>query len=735
MTFVFGSLLAAAISLLMIFAGYMAAGFLAAETRVARMALASLFGLAWVVFAVSVMGAFMPLRGAATWLAWIPSFGVFLVPTTRRQLRADFTAAARSQIGLSAAAGFALLWLVLLLPFLAFPDLALFDGKTNHDNFFWCIGSQYLQSHDYLTIAAKNRDFPLFNVTWSFCGWHPVWARMASEGYLALTTASFGQTPVRLYNFFVSALALPWVLVTFALAGRMGLTALSRRAVAFVFFCQPVLFFFVANGNVPNLFGTLFSGGLWFVALLLADAAPGSRWPLAIIGIFFLHGILASYPEILVFALAPVGMLAWWKYFAEKSGRFRLLGWVAIIVFVGFCLNPVTTVRLWSGIENSIGQAQDDSAWANIFSRVTYAGYLPSLITLGVPSIRLYGLAGGLIASVAVGVSTVLIFKLTPRRLELFFSVAGFLALLAYTVVMSFGYGWQKSVQFFGIPLAVIFPMLFVGIMEERWRVFAAHRWTLAALLGTLVVMAHSMVGVAWENLKSASRKGITQPMLTYRERAAAEFPHQPVYVDGATFRAAFFESMWSACLFPENPLVFVSREEEAGGYLRDFVSLDNPTEETTAGRYYVGARWARAFDYNPVPLVKDRVGVVLKEHNLVTEFSGFYHVVGVPDMCNAEFSFTMYPYADGWLEFALEPNGKAMANCELKGIIVTSAGTQPLAAKPDGKGRLVVRFPLTAKTRNAITVAISGGPKIDPDVDDPPYPFRIVGITSGRTP
>jgi hypothetical protein len=32
-------------------------------------------------------------------------------------------------------------------------------------------------------------------------------------------------------------------------------------------------------------------------------------------------------------------------------------------------------------IQSSIRMVHDDSAWANIFNRVTFAGYLPSLIT------------------------------------------------------------------------------------------------------------------------------------------------------------------------------------------------------------------------------------------------------------------------------------------------------------------------------------------------------------------
>ena len=734
MNFVFGSFLAAIASLLMIFAGYMVMGFLAGETRVNRVALASLLGLAWVVFVASVVGAVMPLRGAVTWIAWAPAFGVFALPTTRRQLMADIAGLVRSPLALPATAGLGLLWITLLLPFLVFPDLVLFDGKTNHDNFFWCVGAQYLQSHDYLTIAAKNRDFPLFNVTSSFCGWRPVWARMASEGYLALTSASFGETPIRLYNFLVSALALPWTLVTFALARRMGLPALRRYTVAFVFFCQPILFFFVANGNGPNLLGTLFSGGLWLVALLLTDRGARS-WPLVITGILLLHGILASYPEILVFALAPIGLLVLRQMFGEGSGRFRLFGLMVAIVLIGLGLNPVTTVRLWTGIQSSITTARIDNGWANIFDRVTFAGYLPSFITLGIPSIRLYGMAGGIVASVAVAMSFFVLFKSSSRRLELFFPMAGFLSLLAYTIFTSFGYGWQKSVQFFGIPLAAMFPVLLAGIAQEKLRAAASHRGVLVALLGTLGIMVHTMVGVTAENLKSATSKGLTQSMLTLQARAAAEFPGQPVYVDGATFRAAFFQSMWSARLFPENPLVFISRQDQAGGYLRDFVQLDNPTVPATTGRYYVAANWARAFDYDPVPLVKDRVGVVLRQHNLMPEFAGFYREVGLPEMCQAEFSLAIYPYADGWLEFTLEPNGVAAPQCKLNGTVVTAAGTRRIETSLDGNGRLVARFPLQAGTRNAITAAISGGPTIDPEVDNPPYPFRILRIASGRNP
>jgi len=732
MIFLQGTLAAGSVSVLLVLAGYAVIGFLPNKTSLSRVALASLLGLAWVIFFASAVGPLVPLGRVVAWLTWIPAGIALLLPTTRNQIRRDFLALAQSPSARSAAGGLAVLWFALLLPFLVYPDLVFFDGKTNHDNFFWCVGAEYLQSHNYLTVAARNREFPLYNLTWSFCGPNPVWARMGAEGYLALTSAMFGRSPVQLYNFLTTAFVVPWLLLTLAIARQLGLNKISPAGAALIACGQPILFFFIANGNLPNLLGVLFSGGLWLVVLLVAEARQRS-WRMALAGLLFVHGMLACYPEIFPVALAPIVFFAIRHFLIRTSGRSNLLVWAAGLVAGGLCVNPMTTVRLWSGILNSIGQVQQDSGWPNIFDRLTSAGYLPGLVTLAIPSVRLYGFAGGCVASVAVLASLFLLLRGTPHRSTLLISLSGFFGMLAYTMVQSFGYGWQKSAQFSGIHLAVIFPVLLVGLVDGAVRARPWRPWALSAMVITLGVMVHAVIGTAAENLKLGGQKGLTQGLFSLRDRVAAKFPGQPIQVDGATFRAAFFHSMWSAELFPHNPLVFLSRSDQPAGYLSDSVTRANSTTPAATGLYYVGAAWAQAFDYDAIPVAADRVGVLLNQHNLITEFSGFYRPTGRPEMTGAEFGLVVVPYADGWLEFTLEPNGPTSANCRLSATVTTAKGGQNLEASLDASRRLKVRFPLAAGTRNTITATISGGPVADLTGDEQWRPFRIVSVHSGR--
>ena len=734
MTLLSGTAIAGSLGALMIMAGYVVAGFMTAEGRLTRLAVANLVGLAWLIFGASVVGAMVPLSGPGVWLLWIPVLVTWLIPAPRKQLQADIQSLAKSPHFYAAAGGMALLWLALLLPCLVYPDLIFFDGKTNHDNFFWCVAAEYLQANHYLTVPVVSRDYPLFNVVNSITGWKPTWGRMGTEGWLAVLSSTVRRSPVEIFNFVACSLVLPWLLTVLAIARRMGLRSLNRWLLMLVCFCQPVLFFFIANGNLPNLLGAIFGGGLWLLALLLYEES-GRGWPRLAAGALLTHGLLCCYPEILPFALVPVALLVVWRIFQHTPGRARFALLVSIMVIGGLCLNPLTTARAWNGFWNSIDQVRRDTNWANIFAPLTCAGYVPSLITLAMPSMRLYGVVGGIVASLGVLTSFVLLVRRSSRRGLLFVSLSGFLAMLAYTIVNSFGYGWQKSVQFFGVHLAVLFPVLFTDLVQERFRLSSARRLPHLALLATLGVMVHGMVGSTWDNLKWAGSKGVTRQLLALRDRVAQEFPGQPISVDGATFRASFFHSMWSARLFARNPLVILSRQEQPGGYLRDSIALANPTTQADTGLYYVAANWAKAFDYETTPLVADRVGVLLKQHNLITELSGFYRTSGVPQMCNAEFSLTVYPYADGWLEFTLAPNGKAGPDCRLQGSAVTDLGVENQTILLNAQHRLVVRFPLKAGTRNLLTARLDGAPPVDLDGDDPPYPFLVLDVQSARLP
>src|SRR4051812_6229517 len=110
MTFLLGTLAAGVVSGLTILSGYAVAGFFGTETGLTRVALASILGVAWVVFFASVAGALVPLHGFVAWLAWTPAIATLVTPETRRQLIADLVAGLKSRAFLGAFAGMALLW-------------------------------------------------------------------------------------------------------------------------------------------------------------------------------------------------------------------------------------------------------------------------------------------------------------------------------------------------------------------------------------------------------------------------------------------------------------------------------------------------------------------------------------------------------------------------------------------------------------------------------------------------
>jgi hypothetical protein len=178
---------------------------------------------------------------------------------------------------------------------------------------------------------------------------------------------------------------------------------------------------------------------------------------------------------------------------------------------------------------------------------------------------------------------------------------------------------------------------------------------------------------------------------------------------------------------------VFLSQLDQPGGYLRDTVRLANPVPPQPNALYYVAADWARAFDYQPDSLVNDRVGALVRQHNLVTEQAGFYRSTGVPDKAEARFSLTLYPVADGWLEFTLVPDGTPVARVELRGEVATTAGVETCHATADANGQLVVRFPLKGGTSNRISAQIEGGPAVDPANDQTKFPFLVRQVRSGR--
>ena len=718
------------LGLLLLAGGYTVAGFLPDESRLSRLAVAVLAGLGWLILGTSAWGAWRPLDGSASVLLAIPTLAAGLIPAARRQLRADLSSALRSPRGQAAAAGWLLLGGSLLLPFLVYPDLVFYDGKANHDNFFWCSAAEYLQAHPYLSAAPpQDRNHPFYNLVGAILGWHPVWGRMGAEGFLAVIASAVRRSPVEICNGAAGALTLPWVLTVLAVARRLGLPPLNRILLLLVCACQPLLIFYVANGNLPNLLGAIFGGGLWLLALLVAAGGPRRSWPLLVAGALCAHGLLCCYPEIVPFALLPVCLLTLWRAGRRAATAAPAGLWMSTSLLAGCAVNPLTTCRAWTGFWSSVDSARLDSSWANVFAKLNAAEYVPGLVTLAAPGVQLYGWLGGILATGVILASAAQLWRQSPKADLLLISLSGFVSLLLYTALTSFSYGWQKSVQFSGIPLAVVFPVLLAGQAQDALRAGRPRRLALAWLAGALAIVVHGAIAQAEDNLKWAGRKGLTRGLIGWRDHVARDFPDEPVYCDDATFHFPFFHGMWSARIFAGNPLHFLPGQNPPGGYLQATVNPPAPEQPGSAAIYYVSTDWTRAFDYPGTPLALDRVGSLVRRHNRVTAMRGFYRTSGVPEWAEPRFTLTVVPWADGWLEFTLRPNGAAGAGCRLRGRATTDDRTESLEAELDARQRIVVRFPLKAGVKNRLEAQIAGAPVVDSPEDDPQFPFEVIAI------
>ena len=59
------------------------------------------------------------------------------------------------------------------------------------------------------------------------------------------------------------------------------------------------------------------------MALLLLEPGGRRAWPLVATGALCVHGVLCAYPEILPFALLPVGLLAMQSGWRKIPGKRR----------------------------------------------------------------------------------------------------------------------------------------------------------------------------------------------------------------------------------------------------------------------------------------------------------------------------------------------------------------------------------------------------------------------------
>lgn len=733
--FFLGSGVTLAVSLLLIFVGYLFVGRLNLGGRFLRLALASQVGLAWIIFGAAALGLWFPLRGWPSWLIWSPALVVWLVPRLRRALVGDFAAALRHPLAVPMLAGLAVVWLALMIPMALQPDLAFFEGSPNHDNFFWIMGAEHLQRNAYLDPFQADAAYPVFNAAQAILGPSPAWGRMGAEGMLAVVGGALTLSTIRIYNFAVVALSLPWIFTVFATARIMCARALTPGLTFVAVVGQPVLIFFISNGNLPNLLGTLFAGGLWLCTLLLLENKTRLSWSMAVVLILLVQGVLASYPEIAPFAALPPALYGLWCLVRRSATlRRRTLG-LAAVAALGLVVNPITAQRAWYGFWVSFNTARDDVAWTNLLDWVTVANKVPSLVTLSVPSASRYNDGEGWMFSLGIALAAGLTLWRRHATVAVAFSLAGFVVLLAYTIVTAFSYGWQKSVQFSGIPFAAFTGVLAFDRAREFWLgLRGARRWlavTPFLLLGFALLLA--TYRSSQESLRWSHQKGLSEGQLALRDALAATHRDRPILVDGATFDAAFFHSMWASRTLQKNPLLFSGRDLAPGGYLHDSVTVIDPATAPFPTLLYGATAWLEAFDGSAPVVAGDHFARVVRPATLITATEGFVPAEGgLPQFAAADSGFDLRVQRDGWLEFSLVPRVPAPAINRLEITATTPDREHRMSVLPGARGNLSTRVPLVGGALNVIRVT-SVAPPSAVEVGVPHvYAIRDLKVTLG---
>ncbi len=723
---ILGSGVTAGLTLLISLVGYAFVARVSGPSRLVRLALASQVGLAWVVFGAALLGAWFPLRGWPSWLIWSPGFIVWLLPTARRVIIEDTKHIVRHRCFAAGLIGLGVVWLALTLPFAIQPDLAFFEGASNHDNFFWIMGAEHLQRNPYLAWFEASAAFPVFNSAQAIIGLSPAWGRMGAEGLLAVVGGALGLSTIRIFNFAVVALSVPWLLTVFATGRILCQRCLSPRLTVLAAICQPVFIFFIANGNLPNLVGALFGGGLWLATILVLESETKLNWGLGIGIVLLVHGLLATYPEVVPFALLPAACLCLWRLIAGTTLTRRNTLLIGLAVAIAAVINPYTAQRAWYGFWISFSTARDDVAWANLMNPLIYTEYIPGLITLSIPAVERYGTIFGALTSLAIITTVVQSLRQRSGSVALPFSIVSFVLLLAYTIVTSFSYGWQKSVQFSGIQIAALTSV----IAADRFSTFRQKRsrgwwWNSACFALTAAVLLHGVVASAWDSLDWSFRKGLTEKQLAVRDKLAAQWPGQEIFVDGATFSAPFFQSMWSSRVLQKNPIVFSSRDTAPGGYLRDTVNQVDPATTAYPPLLYAATPWLEAFDPSAKVELGDRMARIVRPQTLVSAFTGVYPDYGIPQFTEDSFAFNVRPRRDGWFEFSLKPTKQVSEATRL--VAITSAGGKEskTIVRPSSSGDFAARLPLRGGQLNTIHVTATD-PPVGPDDGEVFFPFFV---------
>ena len=693
--------------------GYWTAALLADSGPAERLAFALPAGLAVLLAEIAAINFFHPLAGFWAYVCLAPVGLTLILPRNRASLGHDLISTARNAPRSVLIAG-ALFFIFLLWPVLTTPSGLFYDGTSNHDSFFWVAGAEHLKRHTYMEMPVVSAIQPLTNQTGALIGWTPAWGRIGAEGLLALASAIIGLSPLKLYLYGTASLALVWSATAFLGLRTFVTESPSRIALAALISLQPIFVFFYGNANLPNLCGAL-TGTSTLIALeRTLRAGPGRRAEFTAWGALAalsLHGLICTYPEMVPFILLPCGLLwlrPWFTLGPAAAWRPALL--VAAIMLAGLVLNPATTIRGVNGFLASFHTARADSNWANLFNPLDVSEYIPGLVSLSISgSKELGGWLGWPLSVLLIAVFGLVVWR-SRDPFGLLAGLAGGAALLVYTLATDFAYGWQKTVQFSGIFVALIFPCAALDVLW-RWRGGPGWRRRLAltAFGAIALFLAFATVMNCRDIYKWSDRKVLSSDWFTLRDRSRTQLNQAPILVEAGSFRMAFFHSMWAAYFLSDSHIYYGARGVESGGYLRSNVVSEATVEIPKPAAILVGRLWADTFDANSPRFLEGHEYALLQKSNRVLQASGVYPLNGPPDSGTGVMRWEILPHSASQLAFVVKPRNKSGWPAGEWRVRRKVAGLPDYESSVSGASPWLLRIPLEANKLNQIEVALTG--------------------------
>ncbi len=701
----------------LLLSGYWLAALLAENDAGERLAFALPCGLGVLLAEIAAVNFFQPLAGVWAYACLAPAAFTLLLPRSRAGLGRDLLGAVKTAPR-GAVMASVLFFVLLLWPVLQTPSSLFYDGTSNHDSFFWIAGAEHLKRHTYMEMPVISAVQPLTNQTSAIIGWQPAWGRIGGEGLLALASSIVGLSPLKIYLYGTASLALVWIALAYLGVRTFVTETPSRVALAALFGLQPVFIFFYGNANLPNLCGTL-TGTAAIIGLERAlRAGPGRRAEFTAWGalvVLSLHGLVCSYPEMVPFILLPCGLL-WLRPWFTRGPRayWRAAGLLAAIIIAGFALNPATTLRGVNGFKVSFDAARADNNWANLFNPLDLAEYIPGLVTLNISGAKELEWWFGIPLSLLLLAAGGLVVWRSRDRFGLLAGLSGGAILLVYTLATGFLYGLQKTVQFSGLFVAIVFPFAAIDTLWKlRDRSPAWRRTGLAAVAALAVFFAYATVMNCRDIYKWSDRKVISTDWFALRDQSRTTFAQAPVLVEAGSFKMAFFHGMWAAYFLPDSHIYYGMRGEESGGYLRSNVVNEATQKIPQPAAVLVGSAWADTFDANSPRLLTGREYVLLQKSNRVFTASGVFPLNGPPEYCTGVIKWEILPHSDSLLLLDIMPRNKGGWPAGEWRARRHVDGLPDQATAVSGASPWQLRIPLAGGRLNRLEISLTGQEEI----------------------